>query len=304
MKGSSLGYLFKEGFKNVYKNRLMSIASISVLFSCMVMIGLSFLLFENINNLIGGVEQKNIIVVFVKVRATDKQTTSLGEKISALNNVSDCVLVPKEDAFTKMVNDLEIPEELLSKRIDEFPDSFNVTIKDMTHYEETSETLKKLDSVESIRSNSGLAKTLTSLRLTVSKISIAIILMLLFVSLFIIANTIKVTMFNRKLEIDIMKSVGATNWFIRLPFMLEGMILGALSGLLAFFAVWGIYKLAADSVASMLSGIGTGSVALDFNKYVLIIIGGFLVIGFITGAFGSAVSISKYLKEQECENLE
>jgi len=304
MKGSSLGYLTKEGFRNVYKNRLMSVASISVLFSCMVMIGLSFLMFVNINNLIGGVEQKNVIVVFVKVKATEKQTETLGEKIRGLSNVSGCEFVSKEAAFAAMVKELQIPDGLLSGRENEVPASFNVTIKDMNQYDETAKAINKLDSVQSLRLNSELAKTLSSVRLTVGKISAAIIGLLLFVSLFIIANTIKVTMFSRKLEISIMKSVGATNWFIRWPFMLEGMILGALSGVTAFFAVWGIYKLAANSVQGMLSGIGAGKAALPFNSYAVIIILSFLAIGFITGAFGSSVSISKYLKEQECESLE
>ena len=184
------------------------------------------------------------------------------------------------------------------------PQTFKVTVRDMSLFKDSVKKLNNLENVLRVRENSDLAAKLETVRHTVTYISIAIIMMLLFVSLFIIANTIKITMFNRKLEINIMKSVGATNWFIRWPFMFEGMILGAFSGVLALFAVWGIYKLAIHSLGSLLAGIGSGSGALPFGNYAGLMLLSFVAIGICAGTFGSTVSISKYLKEQECATFE
>ena len=124
------------------------------------------------------------------------------------------------------------------------------------------------------------------------------IALLLIVSLFIVANTIRITMDSRRLEINIMKSVGATRWFIRWPFMIEGMMLGVISGILALLAVWGIYELAGRTLVKSLAGIGMAGVA-PFGKYALILLAAFIVLGVLAGAIGSAVSITKYLKEKE-----
>ena len=304
MNSGSLGYLTKEGFRNVYTNRLMSIASISVLFSCLVLIGSAFLLFVNMNAMVGSVEDQNVIMVFVKDEATSLQTESLGEQIKDLSNVKSCVFVPKDEAFQQQLKDLGSEADLFNGlQKNPLPDAYKVTLKDMTSFKDTVSKIQKLDNVLRVRENSDLASKLTTIRHTISVVSTAIIVLLLFVSLFIIANTIKVTMFNRRLEISIMKSVGATSWFIRWPFMLEGMILGALSGILALFAVWGVYSFAVHSLSSLLGDIGAGS-ALPFGRYAAVMLLGFIVIGVVAGAGGSTFSISKYLKEQEFANYE
>jgi cell division transport system permease protein len=170
-------------------------------------------------------------------------------------------------------------------------------------FNDTVGKINNLNNVLRVRENSDLAAKLTTIRHTVSVVSTSIIVLLLFVSLFIIANTIKVTMFNRRLEISIMKSVGATSWFIRWPFMLEGMILGALSGILALLAVWGVYSFAVHSLSALFSDLGSRS-ALPFSHYAGLMLLGFIAIGIVAGAGGSTFSISKYLKEQEFTNYE
>jgi len=129
------------------------------------------------------------------------------------------------------------------------------------------------------------------------------IVLLFIVSLFIISNTIKVTMFSRRLEISIMKSVGATNSFIRWPFMVEGIIIGVIAGILATGAVWAVYEFALGSFATMLSGFG-GEVQVEFLDYALYLVAAFVCIGIFTGVFGSATSIRKYLKERKFVELE
>ncbi len=295
----SLGYLTREGFRNLYVNRLMSIASISVLFSCMVMIGAAFMLMVNINMFIGSVEDQNVIMVFVEDEATEEQTKALGESIKAQDNVSKCTFISRESSFEQLKNDMG-DSSVLFEGLDSnpLPDAYEVVLEEQELFDETVESLAKLDNVLHIRENRQLAAKLSGLRNTVSYVSIGIISLLLIVSLFIVSNTIRITMDSRRLEINIMKSVGATRWFIRWPFMVEGMMLGVISGVLALLAVWAIYAAVSRSLVSMLSGLGMTSV-VPFGKYALILLAVFLGLGLVAGAFGSAVSITRYLKEKE-----
>ena len=295
----SLGYLTREGFRNLYVNRLMSIASISVLFSCMVMIGAAFMLMVNINMFIGSVEDQNVIMVFVEDEATQEQTKALGESIKAQDNVSKCTFISRESSFEQLKNDMG-DSSVLFEGLDSnpLPDAYEVVLEDQELFDETVESLAKLDNVLHIRENRQLAAKLSGLRNTVSYVSVGIISLLLIVSLFIVSNTIRITMDSRRLEINIMKSVGATRWFIRWPFMVEGMMLGVISGVLALLAVWAIYAAVSRSLVSMLSGLGMTGVA-PFGKYALILLAVFLGLGLVAGAFGSAVSITRYLREKE-----
>lgn len=295
----SLSYLTREGFRNLYVNRLMSIASISVLFSCMVMIGAAFMLMVNINMFIGSVEDQNVIMVFVEDEATQEQTKALGESIKAQDNVSKCTFISRESSFEQLKNDMG-DSSVLFEGLDSnpLPDAYEVVLEDQELFDETVESLAKLDNVLHIRENRQLAAKLSGLRNTVSYVSIGIISLLLIVSLFIVSNTIRITMDSRRLEINIMKSVGATRWFIRWPFMVEGMMLGVISGVLALLAVWAIYAAVSRSLVSMLSGLGMTGVA-PFGKYALILLAVFLGLGLVAGAFGSAVSITRYLREKE-----
>ena len=270
----SLGYLTREGMRNLYVNRLMSIASISVLFSCMVMIGVAFMITVNINMFIGNVEDQNVIMVFVDDNATQAETDELKDEMG----------------------DSSVLFDGLDKN--PLPDAYEVSLKDTDKFEDTVKRISELPNVLHVRENRQLANQLAGLRNTVSYISVGMIALLLIVSLFIVANTIRITMDSRRLEINIMKSVGATRWFIRWPFMIEGMMLGVISGILALLAVWGIYELAGRTLVKSLAGIGMAGVA-PFGKYALILLAAFIVLGVLAGAIGSAVSITKYLKEKE-----
>lgn len=295
----SVRYLTREGFRNLYVNRLMSIASVSVLFSCMVMIGVAFMIMVNINMFIGSVEDQNVIMVFIEDDATQEEIDSLGSDLKGLSNVRECTFVGKESGFAQLKDEMG-DSSILFDGLDEnpLPDAYEVSLKDTDKFDETVERISQMQNVLHIRENRQLAKQLASIRNTVSYVSAGMIALLLIVSLFIVSNTIRITMDSRRLEINIMKSVGATRWFIRWPFMIEGMMLGFISGVLALLAVWGIYAAAGRSVAKMLTGIGMTGV-VPFGKYGLILLAGFIVLGVLAGALGSAVSITKYLKEKE-----
>lgn len=296
--GGSIGYLTKEGFKNVWLNRLMSVASISVLLSCLVMMGIAFMLVVNMEKIITNIEDSNVIVAFVDDDASDETVSQVRTDLMKIENVKDCEFVSKEEAFEEQLEALGGDRTLFEGMENPLPDSYRVILDDLTQFDSTLRQIKNVDSVQSVREDRELSQQVASIRKTVTYISVGVIIILLIVSLFIISNTIKITMFSRRLEIKIMKSVGATSWFIRWPFMVEGMSLGVISGLLSLGVVWGVYELVAGSIGNGFSLLMSGGI-VEFKDYALIILVAFLAVGIITGAFGSAVSISKYLKEQE-----
>lgn len=301
-RGSIL-YLTKEGFRNAWLNRLMSIASISVLLSCLIVIGTAFMAVVNMNAMMENIEDQNVIMVFVKDDATEAEITQIKEDIFSISNVKDCIFVSKEDAFKEQVNKIGTDASLFEGIENPLPDAYKVTISNQEDFDQTVSSIEKINNVMSVRENRGLAKQMASIRKTVSYVSLGVIAVLLLVSLFIISNTVRITMFSRRLEIRIMKSVGATRWFIRWPFMVEGMVLGVISGGLALGAVAGIYALVVRSFRDMLSFLFKDGF-VRFTEYVWIILGAFMIIGIFAGAFGSAISINKYLKEQEYDTDE
>lgn len=301
----NLRYLTKEGFRNLKVNKLMSIASVTVLFSCLMLIGIAFMLLVNIQAFITSIEAENVIMVYADLDSTDYDYMALGSELESLDNVSSVEAVKKEAAYEEILAEMDegLREYLGSLEKNPLPDAYRVTVTDMSGFVEVVDEIKELDGIERVYENSSLARQLEGIRNSVTYISIGIIALLLIVSLFIISNTIKVTMFSRRLEISIMKSVGATNSFIRWPFMVEGIIIGVIAGVLATGAVWAVYELALSSFTSAIAGIG-GDVHISFLDYALYIIAAFVGIGIFTGIFGSATSIRKYLKERKFVELE
>lgn len=296
--GGSMGYLTKEGFRNVWVNRLMSVASIAVLMSCLVMMGSAFMVLVNVQSIMNEIESQNVVMVYMKTEATQEQVQQTKREILATDNVGNCEYVDKETAFKQQIEELGTDATYFDGIENPLPDLFKVSINDMTKFDTTVSKLEKLSNVDSVRDNKDVASTLIQIRRTVTYISVGIIAVLLVISLFIIANTVRITMFSRRLEINIMKSVGATNWFIRWPFIIEGMVLGAISGIVSLGVVWGIYKLLEPTVTSLFAMISKGFVIVSFETYALYLLAAFVVIGVISGGVGSLISVQKYLKER------
>ncbi|MGN0538510.1 MAG: permease-like cell division protein FtsX [Candidatus Fimenecus sp.] len=295
MKGSSLKYLTKEGFLNVWVNRLMSLASVTVLLACLVMIGLGAMLYFNVNSLLDTIESQNVVMIYVSDSATDEDTSRLGNEIKVMDNIKDCIFVPKEDAFQAQLESMG-DDAVLLEGLDEnpLPDAYKVIIADLDNFDETVGDLRKLDFVDTVRENGDVADKLVSIRRAVTIVSAGIVLLLFFVSLFIISNTIKITMFSRKLEISIMKAVGATNWFIRWPFMVEGVLLGIIAGVVSFGVLAGLYQ----GMVMLFNNMLALFKPVEFADYALPIFITFIAVGVFTGSFGSLISMGKYLKEQ------
>ena len=291
MKISSLRYLTKEGFRNVWVNRLMSLASVTVLMACLIMIGLGTMLYLNVDLLLNKIESQNVVLVYIE---DGVEPSVVGNKIKVIDNVSNCEFVPKEDAWDAQKKLMGDDAVLLEGMENPMPDAYKVTVADLTKFDSTVNELKMLDNVESIRENGDVADKLVSIRKAVTIVAIGIVVLLFLVSLFIISNTIRITMFSRKLEISIMKAVGATNWFVRWPFMIEGMLLGVISSVLSFGALIGLYQ----GMIKVFNDMITLFKPVPFMDYALYIILAFLGIGVFTGTFGSLISMRKYLKEQ------
>lgn len=297
MRGRSIGYLTKEGFKNIWVNRLLSLATVLVLVSCLVIVGTGTLIFFNINEVLDVIEDQNVIKVFIKDEASEYEQDILKVQLLDMSNIEDVVFVSREEGFEEVLATYEDNADIMREGLsaDILPNAFRVTVKNIDEFNDTVAEIKELDNVLHIQENSELAGKIAKIRDAVSYISVGIVAVLFFVSLFIVANTIRITIFNRRLEISIMKAVGATNSFIRWPFIVEGILLGIFSAVVGLGIQYGVYSIASIWLGDILGMLG-GQV-IPFVDYIWIILAMFAFIGVFIGAFGSILSLNKYLKE-------
>ena len=293
MKLISIKYFLKEGFKNIWLNGMMSAASILVMVCCMVLTGSAVLLSANISSTLKGIEGRNSITVYLEKEVTAGQALRVGEKIATVPNVLTCDYYSREEAAIKYKDMMGSFFQNLQGDNNPFPYAFHIKMESLAKYEETIENIKKIEGVQSVSDRSETAKKLTELNNLVANAGFWIILSLGIVSLFIVSNTIKITMHNRRFEINIMKSIGATNWFIRIPFIVEGIIIGLIS---AIFST-GILKLVYDKILGIIDKIIPFK-GLSFNELILPIFLSFVVAGMMVGIIGGGISVSKYLKKE------
>ncbi len=304
MTGASLKYLIKEGFRNTWTNRMMSIASICVLMSCLVLIGSASMIFLNIDSLLSRIEEENVVMVYIKDKTTDADIDAMETNLKNVGNIKAVEFIPKEVAWEEQLKTMEKAQAEFFTEIDSkipLPDAYKVTIDDLDRFDATVSSIRNVDKehIDTIRENKDLAQKLVSIRQGISIIAIVIISVLFAISLFIISNTIRLTVYSRRLEISIMKSVGATNSFVRLPFVVEGMILGIVSGCISIGLVWGLYELAITQFQGLLDALNLK--ALGFADYALPMLGIFIAVGIISGVGGSLITMRKYLNKEGSE---
>lgn len=297
-KRGSLSYLTKEGFRNVWVNRMMSLASVAVLMACLVMMGSAFMVLVNVDGVMKEIASENVVMVYLDMDTTADEIKQVEMEILGTPNVSRCKFTSKETAFNEAISDLDTDATYFDGVENPLPDLFEVSLEDVSKFDATVAELKRIEKVDVVRDNKEIADVLVEIRSTISYISIGVISVLLIISLFIISNTIRITMFNRRLEINIMKSVGATNWFIRWPFIVEGMLLGFISAVVSLGAVWGIYELLKSTISSLFGMMSNAFEIANFMSYALYIFAAFVIIGILSGGVGSFISIQKYLKER------
>lgn len=302
MTGASLRYLIKEGFKNTWTNRMMTIASICVLLSCLVLIGSASMIFLNINAVVDRIEDENVIMVYISDKADDTAIQRMGAELSSISNVAKVEFVAKEDAWNDQLKTMEDAQAKFFTEVSDkipLPDAYKVTVSDLTQFSKTVAAIKQLDNIDTIRQNTDLAKKLDTISRGVTIIAVAIIAVLFAISLFIISNTIKLTVYSRRLEISIMKSVGATNSFVRLPFIVEGVIIGVLSGVLSLGVVWGVYVFAIQQFSELFTTMRIEP--LGFAGYAWYMLGAFILIGIVSGVGGSLITMRRYLNKEGSE---
>lgn len=300
MKGSGTGYLVKTGIKSIWHNKLMSLASIAVLSACLMILGVAALFSVNMGEALAYVESQNEIVVFIAEEATDEERADLEALVAGTGNIESYQYISKEDALKETKEEFG-PDSALLDGLEEdnpLPASYRIKLQNLDYMYDTVSTFQNAPGVETVSYPQDVAETIVSLKNMVSIFGIAIIAVFVAVSLVIISNTIRLTVFARRREINIMKYVGATNGFIRLPFVVEGMFIGLLAAFIAYFAVWGGYQ----GIMNMIMGTTSqflqsmADSLIPFGEIWYWVLAGFALTGMGTGALGSVLSIRKHLK--------
>lgn len=298
--GLNTSYLTKMGFKNLVSNRSMSLSSISVLTVCLLLIGVSFLLLFNMKTLVKDVEKQNVVVAFVKDGIDDAALNKINTDLKAIPNVTNVEFVSKEAGYEEQMKEFGLDKELLDGVIQNpLPHSYRITVSNIDDFNTTLDAIKNVENIDTVRESQEIVNQISTLQKSITAICLIIVAVLVVVSLFIIANTIRITMVSRKIDIQVMKSVGATNIFICWPFMIEGIIIGLISGVIALVLTYVVQLTEGDALSSLFGLFGSATVSVSDILPVLII--GYILSGTLLGSFGSVVSIRKYLKKEGSE---
>ena len=286
--------MIREGFRSIKTHGLMSFATVTIIMACLIIMGSVALLSLNIDRLINDLEDQNEVVAFVDDSLADEESArAVGAEIQKLDNVSTVEFVSRAQA---MENYMSKYDKSLMEGIDEtvFRHRFIIHLHDIEKLKETKLALEQVPGVAKVRAHQEYANTFVRIRNIVSAVSLVLMAILVFVSMFIMSNTIKLATYSRREEIAIMKMVGASNGFIRLPFVIEGLVLGLLGGGLGFLAQWGLYNLVTENLMESLSDGFLNLVQFkDIAPMVLMI---YLAIGVVIGVFGGVNAIRNYLK--------
>lgn len=300
MKYNRLGYLIGEGFSNVFKNKKSTGASLMIMCATMIIFGIFLMLGENINHFVKEVESKQGIQVFIKSGATQDDVEKLEADIRKIDGISTIEFVSKEQALEQVKERFgEENEELLEEYEGDdniFTESYIVNLTDLTKSQDVQNQILTFENVKKINSSDKTTEALIKLANGIKLVTGAILILLIFISVFIIANTIKLTVHARRKEISIMKYVGATNGFIRWPFIVEGMIIGIFASVISIVIVGGGYSILANQVinSSFMQKIGMSLITFNdmFNSIIFV----YMLLGMGIGALGSVISMRKYLK--------
>ncbi len=294
MKLNRYGYLIGEGFRNIFTHGFMSFASVTIIIACLIVMGSFTLLDININQIIDDIGDQNQILAYVDEDMTAQEASAkLQTKLSALDNVASVDFVSRSEARDSF---MEKYDESLMEGIDDevFRHRFSIQLIDLSLMDETKAEIEDVDGIVKVNAPTEFADKFISVRNVISIVSLALIVILGFVSLFIMSNTIKLATYGRREEIAIMKMVGASNSFIRCPFIVEGLVLGVVGGGLAFLAQWGLY---AALEAKIVESLGISFVEIvPFAQVWPFVLITFLAVGILVGAVGGVIAIRNYLK--------
>ncbi len=293
MRINNLGYMLKEGIRGMFQHGFMSFAAVCVTVACLVIVGSFSLLTYNVSIMVEDLNQTNEILVYIDTELSEAEAKSVGTKINMLDNILKATFVSREEALEDFIRDHEGDEAFNGVEASDLRHRFVVTLEDNRLMKQTDAALQDIPGVVKTNAAYELAEGFSTLQDVLHIVSLAVIAVLLVVSLLIISNTVKLAMYDRKDEIAIMKMVGATNGFIRLPFVVEGFTLGMLGAALAFFMEWGMY----DSLIARVAMVDAMNLFqfVPFQTLLIPMIVVFVAAGMFVGIVGSWTSIRKFM---------
>ena len=294
MKKNNIGYLLREGIRGIFLHGFMSFAAIWVTVACLIIMGTFGLVLYNLNEMIVELEQENEMLVYIDETYSEAEAKSVGSQINQIANVHNAQFVSREQAVVNFVDEMEDEDLFAGLDPSTFRDRFVITLEDNSKMRETEAAIRSIEGVADVSVHYEIQEGFQTVQRILNIASVIIIAVLLVVSMLIISNTVKLAMYDRKEEIAIMKMVGATNGFIRWPFVVEGFILGILASAIAFFLEWGLYNLLQTQI-SMVDSLDLITV-VPFVEVIEIVAIGYAVVGFLVGVLGSLLSIRKFLK--------
>ena len=296
MRFNVINYLVGEGIRNLFKNKKSTMSFLMIMCATMLVFGLFFVIGENINAFVKNVADAQEIRVFIVNTATESGVEEVGKEILEIDGVKNAEYVSKEDALETMKEMVgeEIIEGYEERNI--FSAAYDVTLTDLELNDEVQESIKELDNVKKIVSSNQVIAQIISLAKGVKAVTAGILILLIIISVSIISNTIKLTVHARRKEISIMKYVGATNSFIRWPFLVEGVIIGVIAGLISVAIIGGVYTLVANKMAGTAFLEMAHWKLLEFKDMFELILIVYLGLGIGIGVLGSGISMKKYLE--------
>ena len=294
MKKNNIGYLLREGFRGVFLHGFMSFASVCVTVACLLIMGTFSLVLYNLHVMIVDLEKENAVLVYIDETYSEAEAKSVGSQINLISNVHEAKYISRQQALDSFVEDQNDATSFAGLDASTLRDRYEVTMENSSLTQQTVEEIKKIDGVAEVMAHYEIINGFQTLQKVLNIASSVIIVVLFVLSLFIISNTVKLAMYSRSEEIAIMKMVGATDSFIRLPFVVEGFILGFLGAVIAFFLEWGLYNF----IESKIGVVDTLQLiqVVPFTEVVELVAVAYALTGFAVGVVGSLLSIRKFLK--------
>ena len=293
MKLNNLGYLLKEGFRGIFLHGFMSFAAVCVTVACLVIVGSFSILAYNLDLMVQELNQTSEILVYIDSGLSDAEARSVGTKINQLDNVLQATFVSREEALENFIADHDGDSAFSGVQAGDLRHRYVVVLEDNTKMEQTDQQLKDIPGVAKTNAAYELAEGFSTIQDVLHMVSLALIAVLLVVSLLIISNTVKLAMYDRKDEIAIMKMVGATNGFIRLPFVVEGFSLGMIGAILAFGLEWVAYDAMIQRIA-LVDSLQLFTF-VSFQEVLIPMVAVFGAAGMFVGIVGSWTSIRKFM---------
>lgn len=288
-----IGYYFREGVDSIFNHGLISFATVCVIVACLLIMGSFASVALNVNHIISGLEGQVSLLALVDDSWSEEEARSIESQLLAVDNVSSVTFVSRAEALEEYLGQLEESELFDEVEPDILRDRFLVYMEDVALMAGTQEQVRHVPGIAKVNAHLGIAQGMVSVRRVVNIVSIAMIVLLLAVSVFIMSNTLRLAAFTRRNEVAIVRMMGASNGFIRGPFNVEGMILGFTGALIAFLFQWALYSAVINRIsASSLSFLQI----IPFSVMAVPLLVCFLAIGLLVAIFGSRIAIRNYMR--------